>query len=190
MESIIIDCYGNYYRLWKTFDHIRLLMRGFCLLGRPFFSFRCQKWLINRGWKQNTTPGQKRGGGQKRWWETWLQDTIGRWLATAKRLGACSTNGIVSSLLLCSTAAVPFGQWGHSAGTAVLPGREHTMQFSLAAPRSVERVNLPLQLCCLSLFLCINSVAVWWRAQFYPEMHQIALKGKLFMDYLYSVFTV
>ena len=148
------------------------------------FLFKCQKWLINRGWKQNITPGQKRGGGQKRWWETWLQDTIGRWLATAKRLGACSTNGIVSSLLLCSTAAVPFGQWGHSAGTAVLPGREHTMQFSLAAPRSVERVNLPLQLCCLSLFLCINSVAVWWRAQFYPEMHQIVLKGKWFMDYL------
>ena len=51
------------------------------------------------------------------------------------------------------------------------------MQFSLAAPRSVERVNLPLQLCCLSLLPCIKSVVVWWRAQFYPGMHQIALKG-------------
>ena len=133
---------------------------GFLSQGVHFFVQMPKMTHKSRVEAKHNTWSKERGGGQKRWWETWLQDTVGRWLATAERLRACSTNGIVSSLLLCSTAAVPFGQWGHSATAVLLPGREHTMQFSLAAPRSVERVNLPLQLCCLSLFLCINSVAV------------------------------
>ena len=163
METII-DCEKHLIRLV-------CFCAGFLSQGVHFFVQMPKMTHKARVEAKHNTWSKERGG-QKRWWETWLQDTVGRWLATAERLRACSTNGIVSSLLLCSTAACcpfwPVGAlcWHCSAAWK----RAHNAIFTRRPPLCWARqlaaaVVLPFTVPVCQVSCCVmKSTVLSWEA--------------------------
>ena len=165
---------------------------GFLSQGTNFFRSDAENDLLIEGGSKTQHLVKREEGGQKRWWETWLQDTIGRWLATAKRLRACSA--LTGSSPLSCSAQLLLSLLA-SGGTLLalqccLEERAHNAIFTRRPPlcwasQLAAAVVLPFTAPVYQVRCCVmKSTVLSWDASNCTERYAVVW----FMDYLYSVY--